>query len=91
MNKAGFARQFFCITENIHDVTSSQRETVEETTQGQCEADMPHMGWTGSLQLAQLPHQRRPEDPTQHKAQEAKEALPYGIALQAEWRSLGLP
>lgn len=44
MNKAGFARQFFCITENIHDVTSSQRETVEETTQGQCEADMPHMG-----------------------------------------------
>lgn len=84
MNKAGFARQFFSITENINDVTSSQRETVEETTQGQCEADMPHMGWAGSLQLTQLPHQPRPKDPAQHEAQEAKAALPYGIALQAD-------
>lgn len=81
MNKAGFARQFFCITENTHDVTSSQRETVEETTQGQTcltrgeqEARSSHNFPTSHVLRIQ----------PSHVAQEAKEVLPYGIALQAD-------
>lgn len=71
MNEAGFASQFFCITENIQDVTSSQGER-DESRQGQCH---PGSGEEGSLQPTQLPQQPRPEDPTWREAQEA-EALP---------------
>lgn len=71
MNKAGFARQSLCITENTHDVTSPQGETAK-TGQGQCH---PGREEEGSLQPTQLPHQPRPEDPNQREAQEAK-ALP---------------